>query len=181
MSLYLFQKKYPCIRHMLSTVAYFKATATDCQSVIDKCNQIIHEDFGAMYRLGYLPDLLVVSLDSKQEIVGLLIMHFTESTMAWEVGTVSVRKGFSRDEILALCINGAQNAISVLQERGIINRVCWMVKRVKHTDPKSRSFFQKLGFSYPETWRENVLSDDGYVPFDPFDVTLMKKEVSVSE
>jgi hypothetical protein len=166
---------------MLRTIAYFKSTATDYAPVIDQCNQVLREDFGVSIRLSYLPDLLMVAKDSNDTMIGLLILHFTESTRAWEIGTVSVKQGQNRDDLLELLVNAAFDAINVLQNHGILNKVCWLVKRVKHTDSARRKFFRGLGFSHPNTWVENVLADTGYIPFDPFEVALMKKEVTSSQ
>ena len=131
-----------------------------------------------MIRLSYLPDLLMIARDANDTMVGFLVLHYAESTRAWEIGTVSVKQGQSRGEVLEILVNGASEAIGVLQKHGTLDKVCWMVKRVKHTDPVKRRFFQSLGFSHPTTWVENVLADTGYIPFDPFEVALMKREVS---
>jgi len=34
-----------------------------------------------------------------------------------------------------------------------------------------------MGFKYPKRWMDNFLSDTGYVPFDPFEMILMKRIV----
>ena len=162
---------------MIKTIAYFKNTVTNYEPIIEQCNYVLREDFGVSIRLSYLPDLLMVAKDANDVMIGLLILHFTESTRAWEIGTVSVKKGQPRDEMLELLVNAASDAICVLQKHGVLDKVCWMVKRVKHTDPVRRKLFQDLGFSHPNTWVENVLADTGYIPFDPFEVTLMKREV----
>jgi len=113
---------------------------------------------------------------SNDDIVGFLLLHHTESTGAWEIGTVSVVKGQPQEELYEILIQGAYDAIGVLQNHGILERV-WMVKRVRHADKSCLDFFKGLGFKCPSTWVENVISNEGYVPFDPFEAFLLKRAV----
>jgi hypothetical protein len=164
---------------MLSTTAYFKTTASDelMRSVVEQCDKILCSDFGMQLHLGYLPDLLMVARNGREEIVGLIIIHFAESTCAWEIGTMSVLKKYCRNDVLEVMVNGACDAIRVLQKHRGLSKSEWMVRRVRSCDVKQKELFIRFGFSSPNSWMDNVLSDSGYIPFDPFDTVLMKMEI----
>lgn len=164
---------------MLRTVAYCKqlAISSVMSEVLQQCNVLIASDHGPHTRLAYLPDLLVVVKNSENGIVGLVVLHYTEGTLAWEIGTMSCAKKYCRDEMLKLLIKGAVDAIQTLQNRDAMDKKVWLVKRVRHSDTRRKAVFSKLGFESPESWMDNVLSDTGYIPFDPFDAALMKKVV----
>ena len=164
---------------MLRTVAYCKqlAVSSVMNEVLQQCNQLIASDHGAHTRLTYLPDLLVVVKNSENGVVGLLILHYTEGTLAWEIGTMASAKKYCRDEMLKLLIKGATDAIHTLQGRDAMEKKVWLVKRVRHSDTRRKAVFSALGFECPESWVDNVLSDTGYIPFDPFDAALMKRVV----
>ena len=164
---------------MLKTVAYFKSLAAVgmMKDVVDQCNCILSQDFGMYLRLNYSPDLLMVVKNGENSIVALLIMHFTPGTRAWEIGTMSTSKQNARDDMLALLINSACDAIRTMQGRDSMDKTVWLVKKVRHSDPNKKILFSKMGFEHPESWVENVLSDSGFIPFDPFEYFLMKKVV----
>jgi hypothetical protein len=124
-----------------------------------------------------MPDLLIVAKNDENAVVGLLILHFTKSTKAWEIGTMASMKRYNRDEMLGILIKGSIDAIRVLQERETIDKNMWLVKRVCELDLKRRALFSKLGFECPSNWLDSVLSNEGYIPFDPFDTILMKRAV----
>jgi hypothetical protein len=164
---------------MLKTVAYFKhlAASSLVQDIINQCNQLISADCGLHVRLSYLPDLLVVAKTSENAVASLLILHFTVGTGAWEIGAMSTKAKYNRDKMLELLINSAEDAIRALQRRETIDKTVWLVKRVSHSDSRRKALFSKLGFEHPDSWVENVLSNTGYIPFDPFDSVLMKRTV----
>lgn len=164
---------------MLRAVAYFKhlAASSVINEILVECNQLIGGDYGSNFRLAYMPDLLMVARNSDNHVVGLLILHHMSSTRAWEVGTVASLKKYNRDEMLKILIKSADGSLRSLQAKENIEKTVWMVKRVKHSDAGQRTFFEDLGFVCPDNWVENVLSDEGYIPFDPFDTSLMKRVV----
>lgn len=164
---------------MLRTVAYFKhlITASAVKDVLIQCNNLISSDHGAHLRLEYLPDLLLVAKNSENVVVSLLVLHFTVSTGAWEVGVMATLKKYKREEMLELLIKGSVDAVRVLQERETVSKNMWLVKRVKDTDSKWKAVFSKMGFDSPVDWKDSVLSNAGYIPFDPFDTILMKRAV----
>ena len=163
---------------MLSTLAYFKNKASGYEGVIQKCNELLGNDFHVPLRINYQPDLLMVTKSECDVMVGLMLLHYTESTGAWDIGTVAILGEEQKTKVYGILINGACEAIGVLQVHGIMKRV-WLVKRVKHEDKAKIRFFNGLGFVYPEKWTDNFLSDNGYVPFDPFETVLMKREVDI--
>jgi len=165
---------------LLRTVAYFKNTATGYGSVIDRCNELIAREFGSGLHLGYKPDLLMVAEDRDGVMQGLLIINYTESTRAWDIGTAVIANGPVKEKAYATMVDGACDAIGVLQTHGILDRA-WIVKRVLRSDHAQISFFTQMGFSCPSAWESNFLSDQGYVPFDPFVTALMKREVILSD
>jgi hypothetical protein len=164
---------------LLRTIAYFKNTATSYGSVIDRCNELIAQEFGSGLSLGYKPDLLMVAEDRDGAMQGLLILHYTESTRAWDLGTAVIANGPAKEKAYTTMVDGACDAIGVLQTHGILDRV-WLVKRVPRSDHARIRFFTQMGFSCPSEWESNFLSDQGYVPFDPFVTALMKREVAPS-
>jgi len=163
---------------MMHTVAYFKNMATGYDSVIQRCNCILNQDYGTGMKLKTYPDLLVVACDSDNVIQGFMVVHHADSTDAWEIGAASVVKGQSRNKLYSLLIQGTHDAVRVLMRHGIVDKA-WMVRRVNKADMERRQFFERLGFLCPDNWMDNLLSDQGYVPFDPFDTLLMKREVVV--
>jgi hypothetical protein len=164
---------------MLRTVAYFKhlVATSVVQEILIQCNQLISGDRRMYARLGYLPDLLMVVKDENNLVVGLLVLHFTVSTRAWEVGTMTTLKRYNREEMLDILIKGTVDAIHVLQERETIEKNMWLVKRVKGLDLGRKALFSRMGFECPSNWLDGVLSNAGYIPFDPFDTILMKRVV----
>jgi hypothetical protein len=164
----------------MRTVAYFKNTVSDYGSVIERCNEIISRDFRVNVKINYKPDLLMIAEGNGGTIAGVMILHYTESTRVWEIGTTAIAESQPRENMYKILVDGAYDSIGVLQMHGIFGRV-WLVKRVPHSDRARIRFFVQLGFACPSAWTSNFLSDDGYVPFDPFDTALMKKEVLVSQ
>lgn len=165
---------------MLHTVAYFKNMATGYDSVIQRCNCILNQELGASVRLRSYPDLLVVALDSDEVIQGFMVVHHADSTDAWEIGAASVVKKEEMEKMYRILIQGVYDAVRVLMQHGIVGKA-WMVKRVKQSDLARKRLFTQLEFLCPDNWMDNVLSNQGYVPFDPFDTLLMKREVVVQE
>lgn len=163
---------------MLRTIAYFKSTASAeiMKSAIEQCNRILCLDFGMALCLNYFPDLLMIAKNGSNEVIGLSILHYAESSKAWEVGTVSALKSYNKEDVIETLIQGACDAIRVLQKYHKTKHM-WIVRRVKLHDVKQKALFKRLGFDHPENWMENLLSDSGYIPFDPFDTALMKMAV----
>jgi len=161
---------------MVHTVAYFKNMATGYDSVIHKCNCILNQELGADVKLRSYPDLLVVAGDTSNTIQGFIIVHHADSTDAWEIGAASVVKKEEMEKLYRILIQGVYDAIRVLLQHGIVEKA-WMVKRVKHTDSARKRLFTQMEFLCPDNWMDNLLSNQGYVPFDPFDTLLMKREV----
>jgi len=124
---------------MLRTIAYFKhlAANTLIRDVLIQCNQLISVDLGVNERLEFVPDLLMITKNSDNAVTGLLVLHYTVSTRAWEVGIMSTMKKYdNRNEMLELLINGAVDALRALQERETIDKTVWLVKQVKMSDSR---------------------------------------------
>jgi hypothetical protein len=164
---------------MLRTVAYCKQLVASSlmEEVLQQCNILILNEHGAHARLTHFPDLLVVVKNSDNGVSGLLVLHYTEGTKAWEIGIYSSAKRYFKDEMLKLVINGAIDAIHALQNRDVMDKKVWLVKRVRHSDTRRKTLFLGMGFECTESFLDGVLSDAGYIPFDPFDTALMKRVV----
>ena len=85
--------------------------------------------------------------------------------------------GHDREEMLEILVNGAHDAIRALQARGEFASKLWLVKRVREVDSVRQDLLSSMGFDRPSSWMDSVLSNDGYVPFDPFDTILMKRVI----
>jgi hypothetical protein len=53
----------------------------------------------------------------------------------------------------------------------------WLVKRVKQDNRVHINTLKVIGFEEPAHFLIGVLSNDGYIPFDPFDEVLMKRRI----
>ena len=53
----------------------------------------------------------------------------------------------------------------------------WIVKRVKQDNRHHIKVLKQVGFEEPEHFLVGVLSNEGYIPFDPFDEVLMKRRL----
>jgi hypothetical protein len=164
---------------MLRTIAYCKQLVASAvmDEVLQQCNLLILTEHGAHARLAHFPDLLVVVKNSDNGVSGMMVLHYTEGTKAWEIGVFSSAKRYFKDEMLKILINGAIDAVSTLQNRDIMDKRVWLVKRVRHSDTRRKSLFLGLGFECTDSFLDSVLSDAGYIPFDPFDTSLMKRVV----
>jgi hypothetical protein len=164
---------------MSKTVAYFNSMVSSSlvPSILVQCNRIIASDVGPHLGLVCLPDLVVIALSDEAVAVGLLVLHFTPRTRAWEIGAMASQRGRDRNEIMEILINGAYDSIRAVQARGGFDEKVWLVKRVRGVDVKRKALFAYMGFEHAADWTEGVLSNDGYIPFDPFDTILMKRVV----
>ena len=164
---------------MLKTMAYFRhMVATSLiHDILFQCNAVISDHYGGRVGLTCLPDLLVIAKNEASRYVGLLLLHFAEHTRAWEIGAMATLNGHDREEMLEILVNGAHDAIRALQARGEFASKLWLVKRVREVDSVRQDLLSSMGFDRPSSWMDSVLSNDGYVPFDPFDTILMKRVI----
>jgi len=165
---------------MTRTVAYFKHMVVPAliKDILLQCNRVIAAAYGShLVRMTCLPDLVIIAKDYENQAIGILILHFAPRTRAWEIGTMAAMNGRDREEMLEILINGSYDAIRALQARGEFEPKMWLVKRVRDADSIRKKWFSLMGFDAPSNWMERVLSDDGYVPFDPFDTLLMKRVI----
>jgi hypothetical protein len=164
---------------MAKTVAYFNhmVSSSLVPSILIQCNRIIANDVGAHLGLVCLPDLVIICINDEGVAVGLLVLQFTPRTRAWEIGSMAASRGCDRTEIMEILINGAYDAIRAVQARGGFDDKVWLVKRVRGVDVKRKALFAYMGFEHAADWTEGVLSNDGYIPFDPFDTILMKRVI----
>jgi hypothetical protein len=164
---------------MSKTVAYFNHMVSSAllPSILVQCNRIIANDVGPNMGLVGLPDLVVIAINEDGVAAGLLVLHFTARTRAWEIGAMASSRTCDRNETLKSLINGSYDAIRAVQARGGFDPEVWLVKRVRGADLKRKALFAYMGFEHASNWTDGVLSNDGYIPFDPFDTLLMKRAV----
>ena len=153
---------------------------------LEECNAVLLNDFGPRHRLesDNAPDLLVTgsdvnfteSTDDNNKVVGLLTMHYTEASRAWELGTVSARKTYSHNTILQSFMDRVPDAI-VGEFMKDDTAPAWLVRRVKQESKMQINLFKNFGFEEPAHFMIGVLSNDGYIPFDPFDEVLLKRKL----
>ena len=175
---------YVILRSSLKYDFLFK-TSTPAEAMdraLEECNDCLLEDFGPGHRLEsiYTPDLLVIARDEEFEdennkVIGILTLHYTASTRAWELGTMSARKCYSHNVLFQLFMEHVPVILadSIKDE----DRAVWIVKRIEQRKKLHINRLKNLGFDEPAHFMIGVLSNDGYIPFDPFDEVLLKMRV----
>ncbi len=168
----------------ISLAYYFKGSTPklEMNSALEQCNKVLLVDFGPRHVLEDAPDMLVVAGESWEEAagvtaVGLLTLHYTEATRAWELGTMSALRKGSHGQLFQLFMEHVPNILVARMDASISTRPVWIVKRVKQSSAKHINMLMRMGFEQPPHFLVGVLSDDGYIPFDPFDELLMKLRV----
>jgi hypothetical protein len=161
---------------MLRSVALFSASATqdEIRPVLEGCRALMKKTTGLDMDIDNMPDLLMVAKDELSVVVGLIALYHTEGTKAWKIGSVSASRESRPELVLKFLIDGACSAIRV---KFVGTHRAWMVQKVKITNVKHIAWLKSLGFREPENWKDQFLTDDGFVPFDPFDEVLMKKPI----
>lgn len=161
---------------MLQAIAHFDAEGMGDD--IHCCNDLIRSVLGPGFILdaSCLPDLVMLAKDSDQRVVAMMTLHYTEGTHAWEIGNLLVLNSFKRDSMSRFLMDSVCSFIRV--KYGNQHRA-WLVQRVKVNDEPRMEWMRSVGFERPEKWMHNVLSDEGFVPFDPFDHVLMKRRVFI--
>jgi len=157
---------------------YFRSTASfdEMDRALQECNEVLLEDFGPDHELlaANAPDLLVVCR-VQSKAIGLLTLHHTPETRAWEMGTMSARAPYSHTLVLDEIMRHVPEALlGTMQED---TAAAWIVKRVKQRSRNAINRLARLGFKEPAHFLIGVLSDEGYIPFDPFDEVLLKIRV----
>ena len=175
----------------LELQSFFKASAPSdaMAAALKACNKVVLEDFGPghFFPPDFEPDFLIVAYDrdfsddeddeddSCLKAVGLLTLHLTEATRAWELGTMSTRKGYSHS---VLCELFMEHLPEIFAERFKDDvEALWFVKRVRQDNKLFINRLKRYGFEEPAHFLIGVLSNEGYIPFDPFDEVLMKMRI----
>jgi hypothetical protein len=160
----------------LSVQFYFKDSSPKAvlDSAILNCNHVLLKDFGPYHELSKddPPDLLATVTNTNAVVVGLLTLHYTEAARVWELGTMSAAEKATHNAIFTQ-IMGLVPAILInnTDDRSL---PMWVVKRVKQDNKHHIKALKKVGFEEPAHFMIGVLSNEGYIPFDPFDEVLMK-------
>lgn len=164
----------------------------DMHSALEDCNAVLLEDFGPGHVLRPrvdAPDMLAVAREPGSGLaVGLLTLHLFPSKRgdAWEIGTMSAARGFKHKPLFDLFLERVQAAIverhrlSATGEGRPGAAAAWLVCRVKQDNARRIRLMEGRGFEAPAHFMEGVLSDEGYVPFDPFFEVLMKRRVPMA-
>ena len=167
-------------------MAFFFRKLTPCAQmnlILQECNEVLRVDFGPMYQLDFEnpPDLIVVGRDSgpggNDKTIGLLTVHHTDASRVWELGTLSAHEPRKHDELFDLFMG---HLPGILLEQRDIHGAEWLVKRVAQKNRAHINRLTSMGFAEPAHFLIGVLSDDGYIPFDPFEDVLMKRRLSQS-
>ena len=143
-------------------------------AALEECNDVFFEDFGAGFELGPndAPDLLAICRTSKGRAIGVLTLHLKADTRAWELGTMSVRDDHSHRALFLEFMDRVPGVL--LSTMSADTTAAYIVKRVKQNKRLYIRMLECLGFERPKHFLIGVLSNDGYIPFDPFDEVLMK-------
>jgi hypothetical protein len=158
-------------------------TAADAMNcALEECNGCLLEDFGPGHRLEpmHAPDLLVIGRDGEFEdeankVVGLLTLHFADSTRAWELGTMSARKCYSHNVLFQLFMEHVPGVLAESIKDD--TQAVWIVRRISQRKKVCINRLRRLGFAEPPHFLVGVLSNEGYIPFDPFEEVLLKMKV----
>lgn len=162
---------------MMDCAFFFRATASSdaMRNAIEECNQVLLEDFGPDHELlpEHAPDLLVVCRDPwTNKAIGLLTLHHTPETRAWEMGTMSANAMYSHTFVLDEIMRETPAALMRTMQED--TAAAWIVMRVKKHDKRRIARLARLGLEAPKHFLIGVLSNEGYIPFDPFDEVLLK-------
>ena len=168
---------------MISIAFLFKSSSPVCDmnTAVKECNQVLLEDFGPYHELDFKnpPDLLIVGRDTTlvgaNTVVGLLTLHHTEASRAWELGTMSARKTYSHKTLFSMFMDRVP--VILLDTMQEDTQASWIVKRVAQSKLSHIKTLKNIGFIEPPHFLIGVLSDEGYIPFDPFDEVLMKRRL----
>jgi hypothetical protein len=161
---------------ILSIQFYFKNSSPKAalDSAILHCNEVLLKDFGPNHELSKEdpPDLIATATNTDAVVVGLLTLHYTEAARVWELGTMSAAERATHNSIFKQ-IMGLVPAVLInnTEDRSL---PLWVVKRVKQNNRHHIRALRKAGFEEPAHFMIGVLSNEGYIPFDPFDEVLMK-------
>ena len=141
------------------------------------CNKVAEEDFGPDHTLDTCPELLVLARNVESEVVGFLCFYFHERNFAWEIGTCSARMPYRHSIIMRKVLDYLPRELTLYYKRQPhLTRKAYLVRRLKSSQTRAIQYMLSVGFHKPQ-WLEAILSDDGYVPFDPIDELLVKKKV----
>ena len=179
----LLTHKHQYFKMEFTTTTHFKTNTTEeeMDSLIEKCNNILAEDYGDSVKFNLTPDLIVAARSTKNgDIVGFLSLNFTPKTNAWELCTLSAIMPYRHKKLLTKFMEHIpKDIISEGHREGhkAGSKSAWLVKRVKSSETRTISDLEALGFSKPEDWLVGILSEEGYIPFDPVDEFLMKKKI----
>jgi hypothetical protein len=168
---------------MISVAILFKASSptSDMNMAVKECNHVLLEDFRPRHELDFEdpPDLLIVGRDTtfagKNTVVGLLTLHHTEASRACELGSMSARKTHSHGTLFSMFMDRVPGIL--LDTMHEDTKASWIVKRVAQSNKSHINALKSIGFVEPPHFLIRVLSDEGYIPFDPFDEVLMKRRL----
>lgn len=160
---------------MLRAIGYFVSDGLHVD--LNACNVMIERDLGKEHRLNAacLPDLIMVAKEGDGDrVVGVMALRFVESTRAWEILFVSAAEKYKHTMMMKFLVDSACSSIRIRHGRQYTS---WLVRRVQMDDTEEREWLRSIGFILPDKWLKHVLSDEGFIPFDPFDQVLMKRRV----
>ena len=144
-------------------------------AALEECNDVFFEDFGEGFELGPgdAPDLLAICRTPRRgRAVGVLTLHFTARTRAWELGTMSARDDYTHRSLFLEFMDHVPGVLlSTMQDA---TAPAYIVKRVKQDKRLYIAMLEGLGFERPRHFLLGVLSEEGYIPFDPLDEVLLK-------
>jgi len=159
-----------------SSISSKHSSLPEIESALDSCNAVFERDFGPGHILnaGNMPDIVLMAKTHHGNVFGVVGLHFHEETRAWEIGTVSAMVRGTHNNVLRFLLN---TEASVAIRRWYGEGDAWLVHRMKQRNLRLQASMKEIGFELPEHFLIGVMSDDGYVPFDPVDEVLMKKKV----
>ena len=149
----------------------------DLTKTLADCNKVLEEDFGPGHTLNECPDLLVLARNKDSDVVGLLCLHFHEKTFAWEIGSCAARMPYRHTVLFKRFMEYLPRDLTLYYRRNpTLERKAYLVRRLKGTETRTIEAMKALCFKVTE-WLEAILSDEGYIPFEPTDEILIKKKI----
>lgn len=146
-------------------------------AILEECNDVFFEDFGPGFELGPndAPDLLAICRNPRGRVVGVLTLHLTAETRAWELGTMSARDDYSHRILFLEFMEHVPSVLLGTMQNDVA--ASYIVKRVKQDKKLYIQMLEGMGFERPVHFLIGIMSDEGYIPFDPFDEVLLKMKL----
>ena len=122
-----------------------------------------------------MSDFVLLAYDENGLAVGVAALTYHEKGRALEVRTVAAYAPYKDKDVLNFL---AEKEVPVAVRRWCGGEDAWLTVAVMQSNRRFQAELNAIGFSLPPSMMEGILEDRGYVPFDPVDHVLMKRQVN---